>query len=156
EMATWGPLAAAALGGGGRIRASLEFGPVHVGYLRRAEPSIFVHDLRRHGKVLWGPPDLLERMPSFGPEAIPREDALRLLLNRTTERLERYARIPRLGADALLDVAYQRLKIVLDLAGSALAFSGLHCASYAARPSRLNALVRETPSLARRLPAGFE
>ena len=155
EMTTWGPIAAATLGAG-RVSADLEFGPVHVGYLRRARPSIFVHDLRRHGKVLWGPPDLLERMPSFSTDAIPREDALRLLLNRTIEQIEAYDRLATLQADAILDVAYQRLKIVLDLAGSALAFSGLHCGSYAQRPARLAGLIRETPSLARRLPPGFE
>ena len=154
EMATWGPLAAATLGGG-RIHANLEFGPVHVGYLRRARPSIFVYDLRYHGKVLWGPSGLLDDMPAFRTDAIPREDALRLLLNRTVEQLEAYDRIATLPADALLDVAYQQVKIVLDLAGSALAFNGLHCASYAERPARLAGLVRETPSLARRLPAGF-
>jgi hypothetical protein len=152
-MATWGPIAAGTLGAG-RIRADLEFGPVHVGYLRRAGPSIFVHDLRRHGKVLWGPDDLLEQMPAFGAEAIPREDALRLLLNRTIEQLEAYDRVATLEDDAMLDVAYQQLKIVLDLAGSALAFGGQHCASYAERPARFARLVRETPSLERRLPAG--
>jgi hypothetical protein len=127
-----------------------------VGYLYRARPSIFVYDLRHHGKVLWGPPDLLERMPPITTDAIPREDALRLLLNRTIEQLDAYDRIATLAADGVLDVAYQRLKIMLDLAGSALAFSGVHCASYAARPASLARLLRETPSLARRLPAHFE
>jgi hypothetical protein len=155
EMTTWGPIAAATLGAG-RIRADLEFGPVHVGYLRHASPSIFIHDLRRHGKVLWGPDDLLEQMPPCEAEAIPREDALRLLLNRTIEQLEAYDRVASLPADAVLDVAYQQLKIVLDLAGSALAFNGRHSASYAERPSRFARLVRETPSLERRLPPGFE
>lgn len=154
EMARWGPMAAAALGEEG-VHADLEFGPVHMGYLERARPSIFVYDLRHHGKVLWGPPDLLERMPPLTTDAIPREDALRLLLNRTIEQLDAYDRVATLAADALLDVAYQRLKIVLDLAGSALAFSGVHSASYAARPANLARLVRETPSLARRLPPHF-
>jgi hypothetical protein len=155
EMTTWGPTAAATIGAG-RVRASLEFGPVHVGYLRRAGPSIFVHDLRHHGKVLWGPADLLEQIPAFGPEAIPREDALRLLLNRTIEQLEAHERLATLAEDEVLDLAYQGLKVVLDLAGSALAFNGVHCASYAERPRGLARLLRETPSLARRLPGGFE
>jgi hypothetical protein len=156
EMATWGPTAAAMLGGD-RVHADIEFGPVHVGYLqRRARPSIFVYDLRHHGKVLWGPPDLLETMPAFTTDAIPREDALRLLFNRTIEQLDAYDRIATLEGEAVLDVAYQRLKIVLDLAGSALAFSGVHCASYARRPAALARLIKETPSLARRLPPSFE
>ena len=156
EMATWGPTAAATLGGD-RVHADIEFGPVHVGYLRRcADPSIFLYDLRHHGKVLWGPPDLLEAMPAFGTEAIPREDALRLLFNRTIEQLDAYDRIATLEGEAFLDVGYQRLKLVLDLAGSALAFSGAHCASYGQRPAALARLIKETPSLARQLPASFE
>lgn len=156
EMATWGATAAATLGGD-RVRADIEFGPVCVDYLhRRARPAIFVYDLRHHGKVLWGPPDLLEAMPAFGTEDIPREDALRLLLNRTIEQLDAYDRLPTLEGEAFLDVGYQRLKIVLDVAGSALAFSGSHCASYARRPAALARLITETPSLARRLPPSFE
>ena len=156
EMATWGPLAAATVGAD-RVHADIEFGPVHVGYLEhRAKPSIFVYDLRHHGKVLWGRPDVLAAMPAVEADDIPREDALRLLLNRTIEQLDAYDRIATLEGDACVDVAYQRIKLTLDLAGSALAFTGLHRASYAARPSSLGGLVRETPSLARRLPPGFE
>ena len=154
-MATWGPAAAAALGGD-RIHVDIEFGPVDVGYFRRARPSIFVYDLRHHGKVLWGPPDLLEAIPSFDVGAVPPEDGLRLLFNRTIEQLETYDRIADVEGGALVDVAYRRLKIVLDLAGSALAFSGGHCPSYARRPAALARLVTETPSLARRIPEGFD
>jgi hypothetical protein len=95
-------------------------------------------------------------MPAVEADDIPREDALRLLLNRTIEQLDAYDRIATVEGDACLDVAYQRIKLMLDLAGSALAFTGLHRASYAARPASLGGLVRETPSLARRLPPGFE
>ncbi len=154
EMTGWGPAAAAALGRD-RIDVDIEFGPVDVGYFRRADPSIFVYDLRHHGKVLWGPPDLLETIAAFDADAIPREDALRLLFNRTIEQLETYDRIADLEGDALLDIAYRRLKIVLDLAGSALAFSGSHCVSYGRRPAALSRLIMETPSLARRMPEGF-
>ncbi len=154
-MAGWGPTASAALGGD-RIDVDIEFGPVDVGYFRRARPSIFVYDLRHHGKVLWGPPDLLEAIPPYDVGDVPPEDGLRLLFNRTIEQLETYDRIADVDPAALVGVAYRRLKIVLDLAGSALAFSGNHCASYNRRPAALARLVTETPSLARRLPGGLE
>jgi len=154
QMAGWGPAAAATLGRD-RIDVDIEFGPMDVAYLRRAAPSIFVYDLRHHGKVLWGPPDLLETIPAFDVDAIPREDALRLLFNRAIEQLDAYDRIPDVEGDALLDVAYQRLKILLDLAGSALVFTGSHSASYGRRPAELGRLIIETPSLARRVPEGF-
>src|SRR5204862_78239 len=72
----WGREASARLGAPS-VSVDIEFGPVEVGYLRhRARPSIFVYDLATHGKVVWGPPDLLRAIPAFGPERIPREDAL--------------------------------------------------------------------------------
>lgn len=154
QFAEWSREASATIGSTD-VRVELEFGPVEVGYLKRAVPSIFVHDLRAHGKVLWGPPDVLEAIPPFRPDAIPREDALNLLFNRTVEQLEAYDRVETLRDEGLLDAAYQRLKLLLDLAGSALAFAGSHESSYGRRPVAFANLLAETPSLARLLPPGF-
>jgi hypothetical protein len=143
--------------GAPRVAVEIEFGPVEVGYLRhRARPSIFVYDLATHGKVVWGPPDLLRAIPAFGPDRIPREDALHLVFNRTIEQLDAYDRLDGLAGEALLDAAYQRVKLVLDLAGSALAFAGLHATSYAERPAAFARLLAATPRLAARLPVEFE
>jgi hypothetical protein len=156
RVADWGREASARLGAPA-VSVDIEFGPVEVGYLRhRARPSIFVYDLATHGKVVWGPPDLLGAIPAFGAERIPREDALHLVFNRMIEQLEAYDRIDGLAGEALLDMAYQRVKLVLDLAGSALAFAGAHVTSYAERPAAFARLLARTPSLAARLPAGFE
>ena len=156
HFASWGHEASARLAAAG-IRADVEFGPVELDFFRRrARPSIFVSDLRRHGKVLWGPADVLAAIPDFGVECIPREDALNLLFNRTIEQLDAYERVARLSGEALLDVLYQRLKLTLDLAGSALAFAGVHTALYQRRPAAFARLVAETPSLGARLPSWFE
>jgi hypothetical protein len=156
RAADWGREASARVGAPA-VSVDIEFGPVEVGYLRhRARPSIFVYDLATHGKVVWGPPDLLGAIPAFGAERIPREDALHLVFNRTIEQLEAYDRLDGLAGEALLDVAYQRVKLVLDLAGSALAFAGAHATSYAERPAAFARLLARTPGLAARLPAGFE
>ena len=142
--------------GGADVDVDVEFGPVETAYFRRkARPSIFVYDLATHGKVVWGD-DVLRAIPRFGPDRIPREDALHLLCNRTIEQLEAYDRLDHLAGDALLDVAYQRVKLVLDLAGSALAFAGEHATSYAERPAAFERLLARTPALAARLPAGLE
>jgi hypothetical protein len=152
----WGREASASLGAPD-VSVDIEFGPVEVGYLRhRARPSIFVYDLATHGKVVWGPADLLRAIPAFGPERIPREDALHLIFNRMIEQVEAYDRLEELAGEALLDVAYQRVKLVLDLAGSALAFAGVHETSYAERPGAFARLLARTPALAARLPVGFE
>lgn len=138
------------------VRVDIEFGPVEVGYLRqRARPSIFVYDLHRHGRVVWGPPDLLEQIPRFEAADIPRVDAVHLVFNRLIEQLDAYERATSLGVEALWDLAYQRLKLTLDLAGSALAFSGRHEPSYAARPAAFVRLCADTPALAEALPPAF-
>lgn len=154
EIARWGAQASRRLAASG-VRVDVEFGPVGADFFGKARPSIFVHDLVHHGKVLCGPPDLLSGIPGFGPEQIPREDALFLLFNRTVEQLETYDGVGRLEGDTLLDAAYQGIKLVLDLSGSALAFAGRHCASYARRPSAFAGLLAETPSLAALLPPRF-
>jgi hypothetical protein len=138
------------------MRVDVEFGPVQESYLRRrARPSIFVYELRRHGRVVWGPPDLLQRIPPFGAEAIPRSDAVHLVFNRAIEQLDAWDRVHALTGEALLDVAYQRLKLQLDLAGSALAFAGRHVSAYAERPRAFAALLDDTPTLAALLPPAF-
>jgi predicted nucleotidyltransferase len=155
HCAGWGREASALLARDG-VQVDLEFGPVELGYLReRARPSIFVWDLVQHGKVLWGPADLLDQVPRFGPEAIPREDALFLLFNRTVEQLEAWDQAAVPAGARVLDLAYQRVKLTLDLAGSALAFSRAHCSQYRRRPAAFARLCAETPSLAARLPAAF-
>lgn len=139
-----------------RMRVEVEFGPVEEAYLRRrARPSIFVYDLRTHGRVLWGPADLLTRIPPFGADFIPRTDAVHLVFNRAIEQLDAWDRVGTLSGEALLDIAYQRLKLRLDLAGSALAFAGRHASSYADRPGAFAALLADTPALAARVPPEF-
>ena len=155
-LARWSREAGAALGAPDLI-VDLEFGPVDEAYLRhKTPPSIFVHDLRTHGRVVWGPRDLLQRIPPFGTAAIPREDALHLLFNRTIEQLEAWDRVDTLHGEALLDAAYQGLKLRLDLAGSALAFAGRHVTSYTERPRAFAALLEREPRLAALLPPAFE
>lgn len=155
RFAVWSREASAGLAAAG-VLADVEFGAVgHVFFARRARPSIFVHDLRRHGKVLWGRPDVLEEIPQFGPEDIPPEDALALLLNRIIEQLATYDRLGRLDAERLLHARYQALKLALDAAGSALAFAGMHTALYHRRPAAFARLQAETPSLAAVVPPGF-
>jgi hypothetical protein len=92
----------------------------------------------------------------FGPKRIPREDAVHLLFNRAIEQLEAWDRVEHASGEALFDLAYQRLKLTLDIAGSALAFDGGHVASYAERLAAFAALLQRVPALAARLPADFD
>jgi len=138
------------------IEVDIEFGPVAVDYFTKlARPSIFVYDLIRHGKIIWGLPDVVKRIPEFGPDRIPADDALYLLFNRAIEQLEAYDRTERLEGRALWDLAYQRHKLVLDLAGSALAFFGRHEPSYEARPHAFARLLADAPLLSAALPVAY-
>jgi len=155
-LADWGREASVAAAATG-LMVDIEFGPEDRAHLaQRARPSIFVHDLRTHGKVVHGAPALLDLLAPFGPERIPREDAVHLLFNRAIEQLEAWDRVTWTSGEALFDLAYQRLKLTLDLAGSALAFDGGHVAVYAERPRVFAELLRRTPALAARLPAEFD
>lgn len=130
--------------------ANVEYVPAGVDYLRGVRPCIFAYDLRQHGKVLWGRRDILAEMPSINASDIPREDAVRLVMNRLIELLT----LDRPGAAPQREhaVAYQVVKTVLDLAGSALAFAGQYVSSYAARPVALRGLLRQQPELASTIP----
>ena len=155
QMAAWSREASIALGD--EVQAEIEFGPVELGHFaRHVQPAIFVYDLLTHGKVIWGPRDVLDNLPAFGPADIPRDDCLALLFNRTIEQLDRYDRLPAADSDTFTDSVYQRSKLVLDIAGSALAFSGRHSPSYAQRPAEFARLVAETPALGDLLPEGFQ
>ncbi len=146
---------ASAVLGSDDVRVELEFGALSREALPRVPPSIFAYDLRQHGKVLWGDRDVLAALPAFPAEAIRREDALSLVFNRLIEQLETFDALPTLDGEALLHAAYQRAKLTLDLAGSALAFAGRHSPSYRRRPGAFARLAAETPSLQEPLPPGF-
>jgi hypothetical protein len=154
-MTGWGRAASARLATLG-LRVAVEFGPVELSFLgHRAQPSIFVHDLRAHGKVLWGRKDVLDLIPWFETDAIPPSDAVRLTFNRMIEQLATWERLDGLDGEELIDAAYQRLKLTLDMAGSALAFTGAHTSIYRERPAAFARLLVETPSLETALPSEF-
>jgi hypothetical protein len=69
------------------LPASLGVDFVDVGYIRssdfaKAEPTVFLYDLKRGSRVLWGSPCVLDAVPAFGPTAIPLTEGTRLFLNR--------------------------------------------------------------------------
>jgi hypothetical protein len=121
---------------GGDGTVPVLYSPVDSTYLReRARPSIFTFDLRRHGRVLYGPPDLPLQIPHFERSALGGEDSLELLMNRGIELLS----IEGLSSSAELK-SYSLVKTLLDLAGSLLACAGEYESTYARRPAALASL----------------
>ncbi len=129
--------------------AIIEFGPAGRVYLQRnIRPCIFAYDLRTHGQVVWGPPDILMAITPFEIGEIPPEDALNLLMNRLIERLVSSYAVP--GADSAdsWGNAYGAVKFILEVAGSALACAGGHVSCYQERGRRFDALLQAEPTLA--------
>ncbi len=130
--------------------AVIEYGPAGRVYLQRnIRPCIFAYDLRSHGQVVWGQPDMLEAIAPFEVGDIPPEDALNLLMNRLVELLlfSQPTACSR-HIDVSLDRAYDTVKLILELAGSALASTGGHVSRYRDRGRQFAHLLRSEPTLA--------
>lgn len=115
----------------------VEYTPADIAYLRkRARPSVFAWDLCQHGRVLHGRPDLLCEVPGFDRAALPPEDSVETLMNRGLELLA--ARNTERSQE-LRD--YAAVKALVDLAGSALAFTGAYDSLVSRRPAAFRALL---------------
>src|SRR5262245_27903716 len=129
--------------GEGADGLSIEYTPADRSYLReRARPSMFTYDLRQHGRVLVGDPELLQEIPPIERSAIPAEDAMETLVNRGLELLAlRDSGYPTARVD------YASVKALLDLAGSALAFGGTYESLYSLRPRAFRDLLSRREDL---------
>ncbi|WP_321416521.1 hypothetical protein [uncultured Desulfobacter sp.] len=117
----------------------VDIGLVDAGYFsKKLSPSIFGYDLVNYGKTLYGV-DYLDNT-IIRKKDIPQEDALALLMNRTIELLILSENKSRESYH------YQLVKILLDMAGSILAFTGNYAAPYKDRPKALRKLLRDRSS----------
>jgi hypothetical protein len=121
----------------GEGRFAVEYTPADTTYLReRARPSAFTWDLRHHGRVLLGSPDLLLEIPPFDQSALPPADAMETLLNRGLELLARET-----AEEDTEALSYSIVKALIEAAGSALAFAGAHESLYVRRPQAVRELL---------------
>ncbi len=121
------------------VDAKIEISACTLRYLRRMPPHQFGFELRRHGRVLLGPPRLLQSIPRFSNRQVPPDDAFRLLCNRLLEWLE-HAPVLSSSTPAEPPASYARLKLLLDMATSYLVFLGQYASTYQRRADRLLAL----------------
>ncbi len=148
QMAVLSDRATQDIGAAGR-EAIIEYGPAGRVYLRHnIRPCIFAYDLRTHGQVVWGQPDVLSDIAPFEVDEIPPEDALNLLMNRLIERLLGSRAAPDADADQQVDHAYGAVKFILEAAGSALACASGHVACYRERGLSFDDLLQAEPTLA--------
>ncbi len=122
------------------IICHLGLSAVHPQYLRKVRPHIFAYELRTHGQVVWGEPQILSLMPAFSSSDIPLEDAWRLLSNRMVELLEVAGQWLESPGVLSRDVHYRAIKLYLDMATSFLLFQGAYEPTYQGRAHALRLL----------------
>ncbi|HET9400053.1 MAG TPA: hypothetical protein VFO34_03795 [Candidatus Acidoferrales bacterium] len=130
-----------------KFRVQVGINSVDSNYLRNLPRHIATFELRECGEVMWGDPEVLSLIPKFPPELISKEDAWRMLCNRSIELLGSLSSSEISGKDGKL-VEYATIKLVLDSATSYLVFRGAYEPTYAARESRLRQILKiplETP-----------
>lgn len=144
---------AAALGGeiaeqisGNGVRCHVSLGVVHDRFLRKMRPHIFAYELKRCGRVVSGDKQILSLVPAFTPEAIPLEDAWRLLCNRMVELLESSILISNSSTGLPREVFYKVVKMYMDMATSLLVFEGRYAPTYAGRARTVQLLSSQTQS----------
>jgi hypothetical protein len=138
---------------------------VHDDYFRRLPAHIFTYELRCCGRIICGDDNPLELIPHFPASAIDKEDAWRLLANRTIECLELHLSSnpseaqgapPDVNPAAASDeLHYRAVKLFLDMATSLLVFLGAYEPSYGQRAQRLQRLA-ERPEEQAALPFGLQ
>lgn len=115
------------------IVCDIDFSPVGRHYLKRMKPTIFNYELKTHGKVVYGDPDVMKETVSFHASDIPLFDAFYLLCNRIIEQLVFYRSDPCSRKGALVERFYPLIKMYMDMAGSFLIMKGKYKPDYATR-----------------------
>ncbi len=132
-----------------RLRARGLLGPVDLGVyaladLPRQGPRPGTLEMRRSGRVLWGPPDLPARFPELAEQDVPRDEALVLLENRGIELLHAWpGDAPADDVDRQLVGMYAGLKAVVDAAFALVVATGRVPATQQARQAALEILAVE-------------
>lgn len=111
----------------------VDFSPIGRHYLKRMKPTIFNYELKTHGKVVYGEPDVMKETVSFHAPDIPLFDAFYLLCNRIVEQLIFYRSDPCSRKGALVERFYPLIKMNMDMAGSFLIMKGKYKPDYATR-----------------------
>lgn len=127
-----------------RLAAELGMDLVDVRFVRSARLerlpfTMFWADLRRTGRVLWGDPDILGRLPAYNLARLPLVEGRKLLFNRLMCLIEAYPAEP-LNDAAWFRSAHWLAKCAFACADAALISQGLYHSSYAEKIKRLKSM----------------
>lgn len=126
-----------------RIDAHVGVNTVSPHYMETLHPTIASYELRTHGHVVCGEPEVLSLIPAFDSSAISHEDAWRMLCNRTIEFLEHASGLCSNHSKPSSSCQYSAVKLILDCATSYLVFCGLYAPTFCARAEQLRKLSNE-------------
>jgi len=128
-----------------QIFCKIDCSGVKPDYFRSLRPSIYSYELLQSAIICAGDDKIFRATPRFSPEAIPREDAWRMLCNRLIELLEVLPEDLRTAPNAGVD--YRTIKLNLDLATSILVFVGSYQASYSDRARAFRENLDDMPEI---------
>lgn len=121
------------------ITCSVEFSPVTRNFFKKIRPTIFNYEFFLYGNVLYGDPEILNKMPEIRASLIPKYDAFFLLCNRIVEQLSVFSKLS-FQKKYGVDVYYQLVKLYMDMAGSFLIITGRYEPSYGQRYKKFSQL----------------
>ena len=116
-----------------RFVGRIDVGVVTAGELTSMPMSPGVFEIRERGVLLYGGKGLVDRFPSFGPDAIATGEALRLLENRMAAFLGDLPPKDRPERMDLYRFLYGVSRVYTDIITASLCAGGLYRSGYAAR-----------------------
>lgn len=131
----------AALPEAAAILPGAELGVYSLRDLEIQTPKMGVLEMRTGGKTLWGDPAALGRLPAFGPEEIPREEAVALIYNRCLELLDAFYSFTSHDPRDAMRLLYAAAKSFVDVGTAIAAFHGAYAPGYRRRLHELESLL---------------
>jgi hypothetical protein len=129
------------------IIAHVGLGAVSPDYFDRLAARSFTYELKNGGRLVWGDPGILERIPVYDAAALSTEDAWRTLNHRIIEVLMGVEPAAFSRTELTPDLEYAVIKLYLDMATSYLIFVGRYQPTYTARANELRTLLAEAGEL---------
>jgi hypothetical protein len=125
------------------ISVRVGLGAVSPDYFNKLSARSFTYELKNSGRVVWGNPKVLDRIPRYDAAELSHEDAWRTLNHRMIEVLMQVDGAEFAAQELPVDLEYVVTKLYLDMATSYLIFAGRYQPTYALRARELCTLAAE-------------
>jgi len=133
------------------IECSVSLGAPYCDLLRRMPPNTLWYEVKTKGKVLWGDAQILDIVPAWPLEALPKWDMWRSVANRMIEQMAFAGATKTAHAERMQQLLYTTLKLQIELASFVLRFHDAYQPTYRGRAQALKQLQQDA-SLREKLP----